>query len=326
MLFSICLLLPVGLAVNIIESEWVEVKIISSFMSVAIVCYILNIRGANQVSFIILSSFVIITAVIASQITETQSAAPYGTLSTTVTSIFIFKKRLLKFGFAAASILVFAITNYYQLKNNTFDSSEYVAIVFILILVFGGLLYIENEAVGYQRELEKKNVLLTEQQETIVSQSETVISLKAESHQREMKLKQKDMEMVMANAFARDKMTENLSDQLKGVLKRGNIESDLKKVIHELGFQNELINKLDQIRQNLDEINAEFYERLLKEYPEISKAERALCAHLKLGLSNKEIAQIKNSTENSVNVSKARLRKKIGLETNKELQQLLLNF
>ena len=90
--------------------------------------------------------------------------------------------------------------------------------------------------------------------------------------------------------------------------------------------QNELVAKQSLINQNLEELNAEFYKRLLEEFPDLTKSERELSAFLKLNLSNKEIASIKNSTENSVNVSKARLRKKLGIATNKDLSAFLLKF
>ena len=112
----------------------------------------------------------------------------------------------------------------------------------------------------------------------------------------------------------------------KIALKSNNIEEGVIHVIRELTIQNDLSQKMSMVRENINDVNAEFYKRLIDEFKEITKSERELCAHLKLGLSNKEIANIKNSTENSVNVSKARLRKKLGFDTNKELQHYLFNF
>lgn len=58
----------------------------------------------------------------------------------------------------------------------------------------------------------------------------------------------------------------------------------------------------------------------------MTREHRELCAFLRLNLSNKEIAQLKNTTTNTVNVSKARLRKKLAIRSNKELVKFLQNF
>ena len=104
------------------------------------------------------------------------------------------------------------------------------------------------------------------------------------------------------------------------------IYEDVNKVIRELNINKDLDDKLKLIKNNIEEINSDFYQRLNNDFELITKSERELCAFLKHGLSNKEIAIIKNSTENSVNVSKARLRKKLNIASNKALQQFLFNF
>ncbi|MEM7299375.1 MAG: hypothetical protein AAF391_14050, partial [Bacteroidota bacterium] len=162
--------------------------------------------------------------------------------------------------------------------------------------------------------------------EKIKKQSEDLREAEKLRHEQELTLKQRDMEMLLVNANARDQLTANLSGQLKEVAKSDDVRKGLQGVINELNAQNESINKQALINQNLDEINTEFYARLLDQFPDLTKVERELCGFLKLSLSNKEIATLKNSTENSVNVSKARLRKKLGLTTNKELSKFLLEF
>ena len=67
----------------------------------------------------------------------------------------------------------------------------------------------------------------------------------------------------------------------------------------------------------------DFYERLLAKHPDLSLNERKLCAFLKLNLTSKEICTITGQTINGLNVARARLRKKMGLDSDDNLSNYL---
>lgn len=115
---------------------------------------------------------------------------------------------------------------------------------------------------------------------------------------------------------------------------------DLNKV---LPFTNkegrDLINKISQkSRVNLtDHVWSEFEKRfestfdtfldiLLKQYPTLSPTERKLCALLRLGLSSKEIAVLTFQNSQSVDVARYRLRKKLNLNTDDNLNDFLIRI
>jgi DNA-binding CsgD family transcriptional regulator len=52
---------------------------------------------------------------------------------------------------------------------------------------------------------------------------------------------------------------------------------------------------------------------LRKQYPQLSPADEKLCAFLRLNMSSKEIAAITQQSIKSVEVARARLRKKLNL-------------
>lgn len=272
----------------------------------------LNIKGFNQqAAFGIVGTLILAIWFIVLNV-PSQTGAPYGSLLAALISVILIKKRVLRILFLVFSILSFVGSNFIQLKYKTFVEAEYVAVVFVLFLLFLGILYHDKLMIAYQ--------------EKIKEQGEDLIKLKEESHQKEMQLKEKDLEVILASASVRDQLTENITTKLKEVSTSDDMKRGIERVIRDLNSQNELINKQTLVNQNLDEINAKFYKRLLEKFPDLTKTERELASYIKLNLSNKEIASIKNSTENSVNVSKARLRKRLGLSTNKELSSFLIKF
>ncbi len=61
-------------------------------------------------------------------------------------------------------------------------------------------------------------------------------------------------------------------------------------------------------------INPRFYSRLIEGYPNLTRSDLKLCAFIKLNLSTKQIATITGRNLNTIDVSRSRLRKKMGLK------------
>ena len=75
-----------------------------------------------------------------------------------------------------------------------------------------------------------------------------------------------------------------------------------------------------------EDVHHEFYKKISLVCPELSPAERKLAAFVKLGLTSKEIASLTCNTTASVDVSRSRLRKKLELERNKNLESFLVDL
>ncbi len=71
--------------------------------------------------------------------------------------------------------------------------------------------------------------------------------------------------------------------------------------------------ELSVFQKNIEEINQDFYSKLLQRFPGLTAKETELCGLIKLGRTNKEIAALKNISLNSAKMNRYRLRKKLGL-------------
>lgn len=69
------------------------------------------------------------------------------------------------------------------------------------------------------------------------------------------------------------------------------------------------------------EIYSDFYNKLIKCYPDLNASDLKFCAFVKLNFSNKEIAQYGNMSVRTVESKKYRLRKKIGLPANTDFNK-----
>jgi DNA-binding response OmpR family regulator len=73
-------------------------------------------------------------------------------------------------------------------------------------------------------------------------------------------------------------------------------------------------------------IYSKFHQNLLSDFPDLTTAELKLCTLLKLGLDNKSIASILHQSNDSIKVSRSRLRKKLGLDTSQNLESFFIQF
>ena len=223
------------------------------------------------------------------------------------------------------SLLLFLIINYYQVAFLPFDLFEYIPTIPILILTYVGLTFAEREINRYQSKIVDQNEQLQSQNQTIKQQSQELIKSEKQRHEQEILLKQKDLDTILANVSFQEKLNDNIIRQLSKSLKGQDLAKDVKQLIHELRGQVERIDKLSLLQENLDEVNASLYARLLEKHPDLTKSELELCTLIRLGLSVKEVATFRGSTENSTMVLRSRLRKKLGLQ-DQNLSTYLLNF
>jgi len=64
----------------------------------------------------------------------------------------------------------------------------------------------------------------------------------------------------------------------------------------------------------LKKVHPGFYSELIKKYPYLTRNDIKLCAFIKLNLSTKQIAEINGKSQNTIDVARHRLRKKMGLQ------------
>ncbi len=79
-------------------------------------------------------------------------------------------------------------------------------------------------------------------------------------------------------------------------------------------------DKLTALQDKIEKVNLEFDSKLMNTYPNLTKAEREVCALLRINLSMKEVASMRNTTVESVKSIRYRLRKKMEISKNTELE------
>ena len=142
---------------------------------------------------------------------------------------------------------------------------------------------------------------------------------------KDQELTESSLQLVKNNKFTLD-ITKRLHE-LSAAISADNqtAQNLLKSIITQLNSQ---IQEDSWFRFNLsfDKVHKDFNKNLVAKYPELTAGELKLCAFIRLGMGNKDIASVLNQNPDSIKVARSRLRKKLHLEQSQNLESHLQAF
>lgn len=100
------------------------------------------------------------------------------------------------------------------------------------------------------------------------------------------------------------------------------IKGEIARIKQKMSFTNEI----ELIYSKAEQVYTDFAERLSVKFPNLTAQERRLMILLRIGFSSKEIAPILNISYKSVEISRFRLRKKLGLNRDENLVDFIKNI
>ena len=78
--------------------------------------------------------------------------------------------------------------------------------------------------------------------------------------------------------------------------------------------------------ESFNQLHDNFFKRLKQHYPDLTPGDLKLAAYLKMNLSSKEIAALLNISLRGIENKRYRLRRKMNLEPDDNLTEILINF
>lgn len=106
-------------------------------------------------------------------------------------------------------------------------------------------------------------------------------------------------------------------------LKDSDISSQLRSLVAELKQKQVIDKRAEELAEESENVLKGFKLKLLEKHPSLNKSDIQLCNLIKLDLSNKEIASIKNVSPDSIKIFKNRLKHKLQLSANDSLTAYL---
>ena len=175
----------------------------------------------------------------------------------------------------------------------------------------------------YEEEQERRNYLHSLE---LDRKEKGLIALQNAKLEGELQWKNKELATATMHLVERGGILSSIKEELTAVIKRLNnpgLTHAFKPVFRMISDTEKSDEDWNRFSVHFDEVHNNFLATLKTKYPQLSPTDLKLCAYLRLNLSSKEIAQLLNISLKGVEVSRYRLRKKLGLATETNLNDFL---
>ena len=200
-------------------------------------------------------------------------------------------------------------------KNKHFFYRVLIALISFSILILVIILY------------GKKRISLMRVKKELAENKFEIEKLAKEKANIELNYKNKDLIDFAIDISRKQEVLTEVKSMLNEILDKKPEESTFKKDIKTLiqYTNNNLLvdEQLKDFQENVEEINYKFFDTLQKDYPELTELDKNVCGLIRLGLSSKEIATMRNVSYKAVRMSRYRIRKKLNLDAEQDLVEFL---
>lgn len=195
-----------------------------------------------------------------------------------------------------------------------------MAILIGIVLLGGLLLYIIRRGASQRRKSEVAKILQQLSDAELRNKE-----LEQEQLEHSLDLKKRDLADFALYISDNREFVRQLLDRLKDI--RNSPESEmgggLRTLMLDLKNRLSVDEKMKVFQENVDDVNQEFYQKLKEKFPNLTKSEKEMCGLIRLNLSGKEIASLRNITPKAVKMGRYRLRKKLSLGPDDDIYAFL---
>ena len=202
-----------------------------------------------------------------------------------------------------------------------------IAYVMYLLILFSLLLFVNNLQ---KRKLDLQKLKFEEKQKQINTlhqlelekNEKEIIKLKNEKLEGEILLKTKELADTSMHLVERSDALLKVKEELQKLYKNTHENHDIKKTLTLLNDIEKNDSNWEKFASHFDEVNNNFLKNLKSRFPKLTNNDLKVCAYLQLNLASKEISQLMNIGVRGVEISRYRLRKKLGISS----EQSLIDF
>jgi tetratricopeptide (TPR) repeat protein len=210
--------------------------------------------------------------------------------------------------------------------------------------------YIEKLQVEYEAELKDRKLLLQEQDIAILNQDKKLklyliiglllivlltsvifysrykrLTAIKQFLKKEVNVKNKELLSFTLQTAQKNELIQQLKEDI--TLTVDNIEGNTKIPTNKIGNMFRSLQNTEkdweEFRLRFEQVDQNFIQQLQADFPNLTSTDVRICTLIRLNLSAKEVSSMLNITQESVNTSRYRLRKKLGLAKEQDLNQFI---
>lgn len=185
----------------------------------------------------------------------------------------------------------------------------------------------ENQKAALEFVHQKKEA---EHNQVVLATKEKINKLETQNLEAKIKHNNKELALATMHLVQKNKMILRIQRELKKIIHNSNLntatKSELRKLNNLLTQDQILDEEWNQFEIHFDQVHSNFLQKLRDKYPQLSSNDFRLCAYLRMNLATKEIAPLLNISVRGVEASRYRLRKKLNLPNDQNLNDFMMNI
>jgi len=198
------------------------------------------------------------------------------------------------------------------------------------------------KALYWQQKYQNRNILLA----LMISVSLLIIVLmflllkrikeNKKKHNEETKnltieIDEKNRELVTLVISENQRKTafDELTKTIESISKKQSVDTIQSSLLHlkrNLEQKAQISNKWESFKIHFEKVHPDFFNTLKSIQPKLTQSELRMCAYIKMNLTSKEIANLQNISTRSIQTSRYRLKKKLGLNEESNLITYISNL
>jgi hypothetical protein len=174
----------------------------------------------------------------------------------------------------------------------------------------------------------RQHIINAKNKQLIAEKTLENTALKVEQLRSEIKSKERDLSDFALNLSQNKEWTELLAHKIEALKSANLAEKDQLLEDMEMEIQNKIAfdKNTSDFFERVDKLNDSFYTKLIELFPNLSKNEIRLCSLIRLRIDSRSVATLQNITITSLNTSRYRLRKKLQLSEDVDLDAFIQNI
>ena len=142
----------------------------------------------------------------------------------------------------------------------------------------------------------------------------------------ELAYKAKQLTTHALHLANKNELLEDLKLQMERMKLNGNAHTEYNKIVNTINFNLQDDKNWANFSRFFDEVHKGFNETVKQNFPDVSSNELRLMALLKMNLTSKEIASILNISHDGIKKARYRLRKKLNINSDESLSDLIISI
>jgi DNA-binding CsgD family transcriptional regulator len=207
------------------------------------------------------------------------------------------------------------------------------AVLFLALII--GLIYFfykRLELVKRREKLEQERQHIQRENQILFEKLQAekeVIRLKNEQLHKEMIAKDMELSNATFGIIQKNKLLIRLKNEIMKMMHKqtdGMVNAQFSNLLKRINREIDNKQQWKVFEAHFEAVHEDFLKRLKEQYPGLSPRELKLCAYLRLNISTKEIALLMNISPRGVEISRYRLRAKLGLKRKDSLVDFILKI